>query len=60
MKNLSIKKQPNVAHLSMFVLLTTILLAATANASTDEKNGFDIAARSDRSDVGFGDTFGSR
>jgi outer membrane lipoprotein-sorting protein len=56
MKYLSIKKQPNVAHVSAIIFLTATLLATTVNGSTDEKKGFEIAARSDRSDVGFGDT----
>ena len=54
MKYLRIKKQPNAAH--MIIFLTMTLLATTANANTDEEKGFEIAARSDRSDVGFGDT----
>ena len=56
MKYLHIKKQPNVANVSAIIFLTATLLATTVNASTDEKKGFEIAARSDRSDAGFGDT----
>ena len=56
MKYLSIKKQPNAAQVSTLIFLTATLLATTVNASTDEKKGFQIAARSDRSDAGFGDT----
>ena len=56
MKYLSIKKQPDVAHVSAIIILTATLLANTVNASTDESKGFEIAARSDRSDTGFGDT----
>lgn len=54
MKYPCIKKQPNVAHVSSIFLLAAVLLVASANA--DEQTGFEIAARSDRSDVGFGDT----
>jgi outer membrane lipoprotein-sorting protein len=56
MKYLRIKKQPNVAHVSAIIFLTATLLATTANASTADEKGFEIAARSDRSDAGFGDT----
>lgn len=56
MKYQRIKKQPNVALVSAIFFLTVTLLAATVNASTDENKGFDIAARSDRSDTGFGDS----
>ncbi len=42
----------------LFGTLTVIALvaAAPATAGTDEEKGFDIAARSDRSDRGFGDS----
>ena len=56
MKYLHIKKQLNMAQLSTIVFLAAMLLAMQANASTDDTKGFDIAARSDRSDAGFGDT----
>lgn len=56
MKYLSIKKQPDVAQVSAIILLTATLLANTINASGDETKGLEIAARSDRSDTGFGDS----
>lgn len=56
MKYLRIKKPPNTAYMSMIIFLMTTLLATTVKASTDEQKGFEIAARSDRSDFGFGDT----
>ncbi len=56
MKHLRIKKQPNVTHMSAILFVTATLLAAPVDASTGEKEGFDIAARSDRSDTGFGDS----
>lgn len=56
MKYLLIKKQPNFVRVSAIILLTATLFATTADASTADKKGFEIAARSDRSDTGFGNT----
>jgi outer membrane lipoprotein-sorting protein len=50
------KKQRNMTRTSAVILLTTTLLAPIGNAGTEEEKGFQLAARSDRSDVGFGDT----
>jgi outer membrane lipoprotein-sorting protein len=56
MKLLNMKKQLNKTRISAIVLLTTTLVAPIGYASKVEDKGFQIAARSDRSDVGFGDT----
>lgn len=55
MNNLHIKKQLNTAGVGALALIAS-LLAAVVNADTDEEKGRQIAARSDRTDVGFGDS----
>lgn len=55
MRNSVIRKQLEVVPLSA-VFLAASLLAAATNAETGDERGFEIAARSDRSDVGFSDS----
>jgi len=56
MKYQLINKQLKVVHVGAIIVLTSALISTAANANSEEKKGFEIAARSDRSDVGFGDS----
>ncbi len=40
----------------VLMLALAAAFVSSANASSSDTEGFDIAARSDRSDVGFGDS----
>jgi len=57
MKHLNLKKQLNAATISTALVLIAPLVSTTASyANTVEQQGYEIAARSDRSDNGFGDS----
>jgi len=56
MKYLHIKKRPELVRTGAIVALALSLQGITVHANVAEEKGFEIAARSDRSDVGFGDS----
>jgi len=56
MKTLHIQKRLNRATVSAALILSAAVISAPTYANTDEQKGFEIVARSDRSDTGFGDS----
>lgn len=56
MNILHINPRLNTTVLGVALALCTVTVGATAPADTAEKKGFEVAARSDRSDSGFGDS----
>jgi len=56
MKDLQSRKRLNGATVSAVLILSAAVISAPTYANTDEQKRSEIAARSDRSDTGFGDS----